>query len=108
MCLQSLYSSRAFSWNGCYWYTSSLDNESREEEEQQVGNERSKEHQSDEREYGNSKAKEKQKGRRWADVYQFAFSEALTEFVEKLQKLQRCTKKIVEKSGWESEGIKAL
>ena len=47
------------------------------------------------------KVKEDGKGRRWADVYQFAFSEALTDIVAELQKLQRFTKEIVGESGWE-------
>lgn len=80
--------------------------ERREEEEREVGRERSEEQQSGERENGNGK--EKGKGRRWADVYQFAFSEALTEIVEELQKLQRCTKEIVGESGWEGRDLKAL
>lgn len=76
----------------------------REDEEREVGRERSEEQRSGEGEEGTGK--EKEKGRRWADVYQFAFSEALTEIVEELQKLQRCTKDIVGESGWEGGGMK--
>lgn len=46
--------------------------------------------------------REMAKGRRWADVYQYAFSEALTDIVEELQRLQRSMKEIVGESGWES------
>ena len=38
-------------------------------------------------------------GRRWADVYRFAFSEALTDIVEQLEQLQRFTKEIVGEAG---------
>lgn len=82
----------------------------REEEEREVGRERSEEQQSGPGEEGNGKGKgkEKEKGRRWADVYQFASSEALTEIVEDLQKLQRCTKEIVGESGWRGGDGEAL
>lgn len=76
----------------------------REDEEREVGRERSEEQRGGEGEEGTGK--EKEKGRRWADVYQFAFSEALTEIVEELQKLQRCTRDIVGESGWEGGGRK--
>lgn len=78
----------------------------RENEERGVARERSEEQHSGERD--NGKKKEKQKGRRWADVSQFAFSEALTKIVEELQKLQRCTKDIVGESEWEGRGMKTL
>ena len=42
-------------------------------------------------------------GRRWADVYQYAFSSALTDIVEELQLLQRWTKKICGEVGFDSE-----
>ncbi len=80
----------------------------RDNEERDVRRERSEEQQCDGWDDGNGKEKEKSKGRRWADVYQFAFSEALTEIVEELQKLQQYTKEIVGESGWEGGGIKAL
>jgi len=57
---------------------------------------------------GSENGKKKGKGRRWADVYQFAFSEALTEIVEELQNLQQYTKEIVGESGWEGGELKAL
>lgn len=40
-------------------------------------------------------------GRRWADVYQYAFSGALTDIVEELEELQRYTKEVVGEVGWE-------
>ena len=53
--------------------------------------------------------KGKEKGRRWADVYYFAFSEALTDIVEELMNLQRVTKEIVGESGWEEvEDLKTI
>lgn len=42
-------------------------------------------------------------GRRWADVYQYAFSSALTEIVEELQLLQRWTKEIFGEIGFNSD-----
>ena len=39
-------------------------------------------------------------GRRWADVYRFAFSSALTGIVEQLQQLQRYTREIAGESGF--------
>ena len=41
------------------------------------------------------------KGRRWAEVYQYAFSTALTDTVEELQNLQRYTKEICGEVRWE-------
>lgn len=41
------------------------------------------------------------KGRRWADVYQYAFSGALTDIVENLQEMQRYTKEVCGEVGWE-------
>lgn len=61
-----------------------------------------KEGREDEVEGEKESGKGKGKGRRWADVYQFAFSEALTDIVEELMKMQRWTKKIVGESGWEA------
>ncbi len=81
--------------------------ERREDEERKVTRERSEEQKSGEGDEEDGKEKG-QRGRRWADVYQFAFSEALTEIVEELQKLQRCAKEIVGESGWEGGGLKAL
>ena len=42
-------------------------------------------------------------GRRWADVYQYAFSSALTDIVEELQLLQRWTKEICGEIGFDSD-----
>ena len=42
-------------------------------------------------------------GRRWADVYQYAFSSALTDIVEELQLLQRWTKHACGEVGFDSE-----
>lgn len=42
------------------------------------------------------------KGRRWADVYQYAFSSALTDIVWELRCLQRFTKEICGEIGFES------
>ena len=39
------------------------------------------------------------KGRRWADVYHYAYSTALTDIVEQLQQLQYYTKEIVGEQG---------
>lgn len=63
----------------------------REQEEglrEVVDKERNEEQTSRGVEDGSENGKEKGKGRRWADVYQFAFSEALTEIVEELQNLR--------------------
>ncbi|SLM35033.1 hypothetical protein LPUS_04038 [Lasallia pustulata] len=40
-----------------------------------------------------------EKGRRWADVYQYAYSSALTDIVEQLQQLQSYTKEITGEVG---------
>ena len=40
------------------------------------------------------KADNGQEGRRWADVYRYAFASALTDIVEQLQQLQRYTKEV--------------
>ena len=45
------------------------------------------------------------KGRRWADVYQYAYSSALTDIVENLQEMQRFTKEVCGEVGWEREGL---
>lgn len=45
------------------------------------------------------------KGRRWADVYQYAFSSALTDIVENLQEMQKYTKEVCGEVGWESDGL---
>lgn len=42
-------------------------------------------------------------GKRWADVYQYAFSSALTDIVEELQILQRWTGKICGEMGFDAE-----
>ncbi|KAL8719718.1 MAG: hypothetical protein Q9225_003318 [Loekoesia sp. 1 TL-2023] len=39
-------------------------------------------------------------GRRWADVYRFAFSSALTDIVEQLQQLQKYTREITGEAGF--------
>ncbi|KAL8736215.1 MAG: hypothetical protein Q9166_000370 [cf. Caloplaca sp. 2 TL-2023] len=39
-------------------------------------------------------------GRRWADVYRYAFASALTDIVEQLQQLQRYTKEITGEAGF--------
>lgn len=41
------------------------------------------------------------KSRRWADVYQYAYSSALTDIVEELQQLQACTKAITGEVGFD-------
>ena len=46
---------------------------------------------------------EQRKGRRWADVYQYAFSGALTDIVEQLQELQRYTKEVCGEVDWGEE-----
>ncbi|KAF6236871.1 hypothetical protein HO173_005162 [Letharia columbiana] len=50
---------------------------------------------------------EEGKGRRWADVYQYAFSGALTDIVENLQEMQRYTKEVCGEVGWESDELVA-
>ncbi len=47
---------------------------------------------------------EERQGRRWADVYQYAFNGALTEIVEQLQDLQRYTKEVCGETGWDGDG----
>ena len=42
------------------------------------------------------------KGRRWANVYQYAFNAALTDVVERLEDLQQITKSIVGERGFDS------
>lgn len=46
-------------------------------------------------------------GRRWADVYHYAFSGALTDIVEELQLLQRWTKEICGEVGFD-DGIRGV
>ncbi|KAL8749140.1 MAG: hypothetical protein Q9199_007871 [Rusavskia elegans] len=41
-----------------------------------------------------------QEGRRWADVYRYAFASALTDIVEQLQQLQRYTKEVTGEAGF--------
>ncbi len=41
------------------------------------------------------------KRRRWADVYQYAFSGALTDIVAELQLLQKYTEEVCGEVGWE-------
>lgn len=43
-----------------------------------------------------------EQGRRWADVYQYAYSSALTDIVEQLQQLQRYTKEITGEVGFDA------
>lgn len=57
-----------------------------------------------EKEGGEEMGHEEGKGRRWADVYQYAFSGALTDVVENLQEMQRYTKEVCGEVGWESDG----
>ena len=64
---------------------------------------------------GNSKGKAKgkgtsdaneateRKGRRWADVYQYAFSAALTDIVGNLEEMQRFTKEVCGEVRWERD-----
>lgn len=52
---------------------------------------------------GVEKGEEEGKGRRWADVYQYAYSSALTDIVENLQEMQRFTKEVCGEVGWEKE-----
>lgn len=44
------------------------------------------------------------KGKRWAEIYHFAYSSALTDIVEELQQLQRYTKEITGEVGFEPLG----
>lgn len=46
---------------------------------------------------------EEKQGRRWADVYQYAFNGALTEIVEQLQELQRYTKEVCGEVEWDGD-----
>ncbi|KAI4285004.1 MAG: hypothetical protein L6R38_001019 [Xanthoria sp. 2 TBL-2021] len=41
-----------------------------------------------------------EEGRRWADVYRYAFASALTDIVEQLQQLQRYTKEVTGEAGF--------
>ena len=43
--------------------------------------------------------------RRWADVYHYAFSKALTDIVEQLEQLQRITKTITGEVGFDLPGL---
>ena len=45
--------------------------------------------------------------RRWADVYRYAFSSALTDIVDNLQEMQRYTKEVCGEVGWD-EGLPEL
>ena len=54
---------------------------------------------------GKGKVSEERKGRRWADVYQYAYSGALTDIVEQLQELQRYTKEVCGEAVWESDSL---
>jgi len=54
---------------------------------------------------GKGKAREGRRGRRWADVYQYAYSGALTDIVEHVQELQRFTKEVCGEVGWEGDEI---
>ncbi len=46
-----------------------------------------------------------EKGRRWADVYQYAYSGALTDIVEQLQEMQRYTKEVCGEVEWEGDEL---
>lgn len=57
---------------------------------------------------GKEKGAEKEKvgkGRRWADVYQYAYSSALTDIVENLQEMQKYAKEVCGEVGWENEEL---
>lgn len=41
-------------------------------------------------------------GRRWADVYQYAYSSALTDIVEQVEQMEKYTKAIVGEKGFSS------
>lgn len=58
------------------------------------------------REDGNEQPEHAQK-RNWADVYQYAFSKALTDIVEQLDKLQSITKAITGEVGFDLPGLRA-
>ena len=47
-------------------------------------------------------------GRRWVDVYRYAYSAALTDIVDQLQQLQYYTKQIVGEIGFELENEKHI
>ena len=51
---------------------------------------------------GRGKEQRPELGRRWADVYQYAYSSALTDIVEQLQQLQRYTKEITGEVGFDA------
>ena len=46
------------------------------------------------------------KTRRWADIYHYAYSSALTDIVEQLQRLQKYTKEITGEAGFDAFGVK--
>ncbi len=46
---------------------------------------------------------EEGKGRRWADVYRYAFSAALTGIVENLEEMERFTREVVGEVEWGGE-----
>lgn len=46
--------------------------------------------------------------RRWADVYQYAFSKALTDIVEQLERLQTVTKVITGEVGFDLLEVKGI
>ena len=47
--------------------------------------------------------KKSNRGRRWADVYHYAYSSALTDIVDQLQQLSYYTKEIVGEVGFDIE-----
>ena len=49
------------------------------------------------------KSHEERKGRRWADVYAYAYSGALTDIVENLGELRKFTREVVGEVQWESD-----
>ena len=49
------------------------------------------------------KSHEERKGRRWADVYAYAYSGALTDIVENLGELRKFTREVVGEVEWESD-----
>ena len=50
-----------------------------------------------------AKSPKERKGRRWADVYQYAYSGALTDIVENLQELRNYTKEVCGEVVWDSD-----
>ena len=52
---------------------------------------------------GKNRDQEERRGRRWMDVYQYAYSGALTDIVENLQELQKYTKEVCGEVGWDSD-----